>query len=100
MSWTDFATSHVLGWLTSRMYIGTWSDAEFEQNFNLTCKTGSWTQLYKERQKNIGLRAYGLVDKHELNIFNSSSFALGYFRNWVTSDRIINEKRNSKSKVC
>ena len=40
------------------MYNGNWTDTDFDQNFNLTCKKGSWTSLYKERQSNIGLRAY------------------------------------------
>jgi len=29
------------------MYTGSWSETDFEQNFNLTCKSGSWTALHK-----------------------------------------------------
>jgi len=103
LSWEDFANHKILGWITSRMYIGKWNEDEFDQNFQLTYKQGSWTDLELQHQKRLKtLAAYTGkgIELVNLNIFNSSSFALGYFRDWITSDRILNEKRRTKSKGC
>jgi len=95
LSWEDFANHKILGWITSRMYIGKWNDEEFNQNFHLTYTQGSWTDLELQHQKRLKTlggytgKGYELIN---LNIFNSSSIGMGYLRNWVTQERRLKRK--------
>lgn len=60
-SWLKLFNSKLAGWIVNRMQSGSWDQQDLEQNFRMTFSSSSWMN--------------SKLCHHELNVFNSSSYA-------------------------
>jgi hypothetical protein len=64
-SWISLITSSLYPLIISRMYNGSWTMSKIDQDFKLKYIKGSW--MFHRRH---------WIERHKLNVFNSTSFAL------------------------
>jgi len=76
-SFDNWFKTKLYGFLSSRLYMGSWNTDLINQCFLYTYKEFSWSDLDTKRKSKTIIRN-GLLENTEMTIFNSSSFACAY----------------------
>jgi len=106
-SWLAYVNSKFAGYIQSKLYNGSWDNAQFVQNFEMRFKSGTWVYYY-EKWIRITKRNKSYIPTFKLNVFNSSSIAiLGALEGLRLQDKmpirrlikqnILNKKLNTES---
>lgn len=91
--WEDYMMSTIQGYIISRLYAGTWNREDFDQDFHLKFKEGSYISYYRKHESNPW--KLKMREDLKLNIFNSSSVAISWMARYQRKIR----KQNLKKKL-